>query len=96
MQAAIGLGAQASDFKISLTWCIRLPHDTFPLQIQDKSKETAPFTTDPEDKPAPEERRLGFEQMPVEDLTLGDIERIFGSQVFDDISVDVLVRLLER
>jgi hypothetical protein len=99
---AFQTATEVSDFKISLTWCIRLPHNEFPLRLMDKENGAADEHRSRNLNEGIENRErrskhknISPENIPLEFLTLEDIEHLLGEQVFDEIAVGAFFRSLK-
>jgi len=83
VQAAISMAPLVPGFKISLTWCIRLPHDHFPIRLQEKIADGVASAEHAHSSDRAE-RSLCPEQKAIEDLSLEDIEQLLDSQALNE------------
>lgn len=70
MDAALEECARIPDFGVAGTWCIRLPHDTFPVPARDQLEVPVEPVRDPD---------ASLEDTPIELLTLRDLEELLGA-----------------
>jgi hypothetical protein len=79
--------ARAGEFSISATWCVRLPHDTFPVPYGDRLDPAWP--TDPA---AP----LPLADRPIQQLTLRDFAHLIDGWDDSWLEVPLTPRLRRR
>ena len=74
MNAAVEAAESEAGFGVGATWCIRLPHDSFPVEHDEARYAPA---ADAETTAARDSGSL--EDLPIEETTLRDLERLLGA-----------------
>jgi hypothetical protein len=70
LDAALRAAAGRGDFGVAATWCIRLPHDRFPVPPRDQMEVPVEPVPDPE---------RALDDTPIELLTLRDLDQLLCS-----------------
>jgi hypothetical protein len=76
LPAVSAVSETVGDFEFSLTWCIRLPHDHFPIRVTDVGQMDGRFPSGPEAQT--DRADCAFSERFIDELTLSDLDYFFG------------------
>jgi hypothetical protein len=75
MDAAYAVATDSKDFKLSATWCFRLPLRKFPIKLHDRSDSV--LLDGAYDVPDSQKENLDPRQLPIRDSSIRLIEEVF-------------------
>lgn len=87
IDAAFSVVSHAGEFMLSLTWCIRLPHATFPITREEKLDGQEDLARGSRHCVVTPDPSLPSDQIPIENLSIADVERILGPELFAQLKI---------
>jgi len=89
MQRSLEVAAESGEFSVAATWCIRMPVNRFPLRLNDRKNGHARPSHGSGANSVLDVSSLG--DMPLEDLTLEQLEHVLGSDLLESIPVSTFL-----